>query len=98
MPTQNAYLRLYRQLTGDRRPVLHLPLQHLLPLLRLVDFMMHAFQRRDLQLAYKAARLGKRVYYSGTLVTKDTGFEACVSLEEGLSKMFGQVNYAQYAP
>jgi hypothetical protein len=60
--------------------------------------MMRTFQRRDLQLAYKATRLGKHVYYSGTLVTKDTGFEACVSLEEGLHKMFGQVDDAPYRP
>jgi nucleoside-diphosphate-sugar epimerase len=98
MPTQNAYLHLYRQLSGDRRPVLRLPLQRLVPLLHLVDFIMHTFQGRDLQLAYKAARLAKRVYYAGTLVTKDTGFEACVSLEEGLHKMFGQVDDAQYKP
>jgi nucleoside-diphosphate-sugar epimerase len=94
MPTQNAYLRLYRELTGDRRPVLRLPLQRLVPLLRLVDSMMHICHGRDLQLAYKATRLCKRVYYSGTLVTKDTEFKASVCLEEGLNKMFCQVDDA----
>jgi nucleoside-diphosphate-sugar epimerase len=98
LPTQNAYLRLYRQLSGDRRPVLRLPLQRLVPLLHFVDLIMHTFQGGDLQLAYKAARLAKRIYYSGSSVTRDTGFKACVGLEEGLHKMFSQVDDAQYKP
>ena len=96
MPTQNAYLRLYQKLSSDRRPVLRIPLQRLVPLLRLVDCMMRIFHGRDLQLAYKAARLGKRVYYSGTLVTKDTEFKASVCLKEGLNKMFSQIDDAPY--
>lgn len=88
MPTQNEFLRLYKRFTGDRRPVLRIPLRRLLWLFPIADRLLKAVRRHDSQLHYKARRLAHPVYYSTDRLQKDTGFLPRIGPEEGLSQMF----------
>lgn len=88
MPTQNQYLDLYREFSGDRRLVVRVPLQHLVPMFGFVDSITRRLSGRDPQLAYKACRLVRRVYYSCDRLKQEVGFEAQVDFEEGMHRMF----------
>jgi len=87
MPTQNEYLRLYRKLSHDRRPVVRIPIRPFLWMFSMADAVLKAFGR-DYQLSYKASRLCKSVYYSSKRLADDTGFVPSIRYDKGLELMF----------
>lgn len=95
MPGQNEVVGLYRTLSGDRRPVVRVPLRSLVPLLALGDRLTQLLGGRNRHLAYKAARLVKRLSYSGQRLAQDTGFTPRVDLGDGLRRMFPEVTHVE---
>jgi hypothetical protein len=91
-PLQNDYLRLYRQLSGDRRNLLRLPLQRLTTALRIADFFNRKIRGRDSQYAYAARRMVCQVRYSGERLLQETGFAPRIAYRAGLRRIFpGQI-------
>jgi 2-alkyl-3-oxoalkanoate reductase len=88
MSTQNEILSIYRKLSGDRRPVIRVPLQQLMPLLTMVDWFVKHTRRVDPELAYKARRVLSRVYYHTERINEDIGFEPAVHLSEGMNRIY----------
>lgn len=86
-PTQNDYLALYRELTGDKRPVIRIPSYISIPLLRLADYVIRLLRARKSLLAQRASRAAKRVQFTGERLQRDTGFVPSVGYQEGLLKM-----------
>ncbi|MFQ5850575.1 MAG: NAD-dependent epimerase/dehydratase family protein [Candidatus Binatia bacterium] len=88
MHSQNQYLALYRKLTGDRRLLVRIPSHVLVTFSGFVDHITRLLTGQDRQLGYKSSRFLKRIYYSCDRLKQDTGFQAQVSLEEGMRRMF----------
>jgi nucleoside-diphosphate-sugar epimerase len=89
MPTNAEYLKLYRTLSGDRRPVVNIPLQGLLPLFSLVDMLLALLKRKP-KLSYAAARLTSPARYSAERMKQELGFEPEIGFRKGLERLCGQ--------
>lgn len=87
-PTQNDFLKVYRRVTGDRRPVIRVPLRRLRWMFLLADRLVRSGGLGDPQLSYKASRLTKVIFYSHKRLQDDTGFVPRISYEEALQLMF----------
>jgi nucleoside-diphosphate-sugar epimerase len=88
MPTQNECMSVYRRLSGDRRRVVHVPLQRVVALLAAADWFLKRAGLTDLELAYKARRFLGRAYYHAERIKKDIGFEPAIRLGEGMSRIY----------
>ena len=95
MPTQNQYLALYCKLNSDRRPVVRIPPYVLNSLSTLVDWFMRRLSRPHQQLGYKVSRFIKRSHYTSERLTRDIGFQAHVSLKEGMNRMIRRIEDGQ---
>jgi nucleoside-diphosphate-sugar epimerase len=89
MPTAAEYLKLYRTLSGDRRPVVNIPVRPLLPVLSLLDKVLASLGRKP-SLRYTAARLVSRALYSADRMRQEMGLEPEVSFREGLERLCRQ--------
>jgi nucleoside-diphosphate-sugar epimerase len=83
-PTHRAYLALYRQVSGDRRPVLRLPLRASVPVLRALDWTLRHLRGKDSQMAQTARRLTGRIVYSAQRARRELGFEPATPITAGL--------------
>ena len=87
-PQQNDYLELYRQLSGDSRTLLRLPLQRLNLALHAVDLFNRKVRRCDSQYAYAARRMACQVRYSGERLFRETGLAPKTAYADGLRQMY----------
>jgi 2-alkyl-3-oxoalkanoate reductase len=87
-PIQNDYLRLYRQLSGDRRTLMRLPVQSLNPAFRMADFFNRKIRGRDSQYAYAVRRMTCEVRFSGERLLRETGIALQIAYREGLQRIF----------
>jgi nucleoside-diphosphate-sugar epimerase len=90
MPTHREYLALYRKLSGDRRPILHLPLKASIPLFRVADWMLKRFCKSELQMAQIVAKLTANTIFSADRAVEEFGFAPKVSAVAGLENVFGR--------
>ncbi len=87
-PTQNECFFLYRRFSGDRRPLLRIPLHRLIGVLSVADRVLRRARRRDSELAYMARRLVSRVRYRAERIKDDIGFEPGFDLTGGLGRIY----------
>ena len=88
MPTRAEYLKFYRELSGDKRPVVKVPLSPLMPLLKVADWLGKKVYGRELQLEHMITRQAKAVYYSADRLKDDIGYYPTEDYRAGLSKIF----------
>ncbi len=86
MPTSAEFLKTYRELSGDRRPVLDVPLPRLLPIFPLLDRLSRMLGRKS-NYAYTAARLAGSPHFSTERMRRELGCEPEVGYREGLAKI-----------
>jgi nucleoside-diphosphate-sugar epimerase len=91
-PSQNEYLQVYRQLSGDRRKLMRLPVQRLDWALRMVDFFNRNIRGQDSQYAYAARRMVCEVRYSGERLLQEIGFAPRIAYKDGLRRLFQNQN------
>jgi nucleoside-diphosphate-sugar epimerase len=86
MPTTDQFLKAYREFSGDRRPVVDIPLPRLLPLFSLLDRLFGALGRKS-NYAYTAARLASVTNFSAENICRDLQYKPAVGYREGLAKV-----------
>jgi nucleoside-diphosphate-sugar epimerase len=86
MPTTEKFLKTYRELSGDRRPTIDIPLPKLLPLFSMIDRLSRLLGRES-NYSYSAARLASRPIFSAEKIRTELGFEPQVGFREGLEKI-----------
>jgi nucleoside-diphosphate-sugar epimerase len=86
MPTTEQFLKTYRELSGDRRPVVDIPLPKLLPIFSLLDKLSGALGRKS-SYAYTAARLASSPGFSAEKMRRELECEPAVGYREGLAKV-----------
>jgi nucleoside-diphosphate-sugar epimerase len=86
MPTIEQFLKTYRELSGDRRPTIDIPLPKLLPIFPALDKISSSLGRRS-NYAYTAARLASSPIFSADKIRREMGFEPQVGFREGLEKI-----------
>ena len=86
MPTIEEFLTTYRELSGDRRPVVNIPLPKLLPVFSLLDKLAGAFGRKS-NYAYTAARLAGSPGFSVEKIRSELKCEPAVGYRQGLAKV-----------
>jgi nucleoside-diphosphate-sugar epimerase len=89
MPTCDEYLKLYRQTSGDRRPIVRLPLRTMLPFLRATDWVVRQLSGRESHLAQTAERAMGRVIFSAECARQELGIEPKTALAVGLRNVVG---------
>jgi len=82
-PTVAEFLELYREQSGDRRLGVNVPLQSLVPVLRVVDRLSLLTGRR-LSLAAIAARLAADVALSADRIRREVNMDSMVGWRDGL--------------
>lgn len=86
----NQYIDLFRKYSGDRRPMIRLPIHRMIWLCRVADTMM-GLVGCNRQIAYKIARLSKRLRYSSERLQRDIGFQNSLTLDEAMRRMLAEV-------
>ncbi len=86
MPTIVQFLKTYRELSGDRRPVVDIPLRRFLPIFLLLDKLFVALGRKS-NYAYTAARLASSSSLSAEKMRREIECEPTVGYREGLAKV-----------
>jgi nucleoside-diphosphate-sugar epimerase len=86
MPTTAEFLKTYREVSGDRRPTIDIPLPRLLPVFRLLDGVSKAMGRRS-NYAFTAARLACAPAFSADKLNHELGYAMAVGYHEGLSRL-----------
>jgi nucleoside-diphosphate-sugar epimerase len=89
MPTHHEYLTLYRKISGDRRPVIRLPLRTMLPLLRVVDWSGQRATGRCPQTVSTLIRLASPITFSGRRAQQELGIRPLTSVSIGLRNTLG---------
>jgi nucleoside-diphosphate-sugar epimerase len=88
MPGSREYLKLYRELSGDRRPMIRLPLHRMTWLFSAIDRTTAALGGSEPNLSYKLSKFTKRVVYSSRKARLDSGFMPRYSLEAAMRQIF----------
>ena len=88
MPTTEQFLRTYRELSGDRRPMIDIPLPKLLPVFSALDKLSASLGRQP-KYRYSAGRLVSGSTFSSDRIRREMGFEPRVGFREGLEKVYG---------
>jgi len=86
MPTTRQFLKTYREVSGDRRPTVNIPLPRLLPMFSMIDKLSNALGRKS-NYSSVAARLASRPIFSVDKVRRELGFEPQVGFREGIKKV-----------
>jgi 2-alkyl-3-oxoalkanoate reductase len=86
MPTTAQFLKTYRELSGDRRPVVDIPLPRLLPIFSLLDRLSRVLGRKS-NYAYTAARLASSPDFSTDRMRGELHFEPAIGYRDGLAKV-----------
>jgi nucleoside-diphosphate-sugar epimerase len=84
MPTTEQFIKAYRELSGDRRPMVNIPLPRLLPIFSLVDKISRGLGRKS-NYAYTAGRLASRASFSAEKIHRELNCEPKVGYREGLA-------------
>lgn len=87
MPTTEQFLKTYRELSGERRPTIDIPLPKLLPIFSVLDKLFSSLGRKS-NYSYTAARLASSPIFSVEKIRRELGFEPQVGFREGLEKIF----------
>lgn len=87
MPTTEQFLKTYRELSGERRPTIDIPLPQLLPIFSVLDKLFSSLGRKS-NYSYTAARLASSPIFSAEKIRRELGFEPQVGFREGLEKIF----------
>jgi len=86
MPTTAQFLKTYRELSGDRRPVVDIPLPRLLPIFSLLDRLSRVLGRQS-NYAYTAARLASSPDFSTDRMRGELHCEPAIGYCDGLAKV-----------
>lgn len=88
-PAESAhrYIALYRQISGDKRRAIPLPMGAIIRLLRLADKTGRLLGRGDRQLERKARVLSAGMNFSGRRIAKELGIVCPTGLSEGIARM-----------
>jgi nucleoside-diphosphate-sugar epimerase len=89
MPTTEQFLQTYRELSGDRRRTVDVPLPKLLPVFSVLDWLSSSLRRKS-NYSYTVARLVSGAVLSSNRISCDLGFEPRVGFREGLEKVCGR--------
>jgi 2-alkyl-3-oxoalkanoate reductase len=83
MPTTREFIQAYREVSGDQRRVIDVPLPKLLPVFAAVDRIGEALGRKS-NYSYVAARLASCPIFSADRMRREIGFEPRIGFREGL--------------
>jgi nucleoside-diphosphate-sugar epimerase len=83
MPTTGEFIHAYREVSGDRRRAIDVPLPKLLPVFAALDRIANALGRKS-NYSYTAARLASCPIFSADRMRRDLGFEPRIGFREGL--------------
>jgi nucleoside-diphosphate-sugar epimerase len=89
MPTTRQFLETYRELSGDRRLAIDVPLPRLLPVFSIADRLSNSLLRKS-NYRFTAARLVSSAVFSSDKIRREIGFEPRVGFREGLEKVCGR--------
>ncbi len=86
MPTTVQFLRTYRELSGDRRLVVDIPLPKMLPIFSLLDKVSAVLGRKS-NYAYTSARLASMPNFSAERIRRDLEFDPAIGYRDGLARV-----------
>jgi nucleoside-diphosphate-sugar epimerase len=87
MPTTKQFLTTYREVSGDRRLLVNIPLPKLLPMFSILDKLSRALGKNS-NYAYTAARLASNPRFSTERMRRDLIHAPAIGHRQGLIKVF----------
>jgi nucleoside-diphosphate-sugar epimerase len=88
MPTTEQFVETYREISGDHRPTINIPISRLLPIFRLLDKLSDSIGRKS-NYSYAGARLASCPIFSANKIRRELGLEPKIGFREGLNKTCG---------
>jgi 2-alkyl-3-oxoalkanoate reductase len=82
-PKGYEYIKCYRELSGDRRPFVDVPIRHILPLAAAADAILSVLGRTS-GMYIGAKRISRDVHYSADKVRRHLGVHPCTGYQDGL--------------
>lgn len=84
-PTQNDYIRVYKQLTNEKFITIRIPLWFIIGSISFLEAMLRRFLNKTLYVSYKFKCIKKSVVHSTQKIDSECGWEQKVHFQEGLS-------------